>query len=328
MPVNSVRGAATNDPGAPTGARHSTRTAMSTATSVIAVAACLVALTGCGGTTASPTPSGATSLATTAPTTTAPATSAPATTAAATAVPEIAFTVVASYPHDSSAWTQGLAYAGPDRIYEGTGDYENSSLREVDLATGEVLRSVPLPSPDMYGEGITVLGELIVQLTWRDGVGLVYRADDFATLGEFRYPAAGANEPREGWGITTDGTNLFVSDGTASVYVADAERTLDSGELTVTRVIDVQHQGRSADRLNELEYVDGQIYANVWQTDQIVRFDASSGEVNGQMDVAGLLTVEEQSQADTPNGISYDPVTGHLLVTGKNWPRLFALRLE
>lgn len=243
------------------------------------------------------------------------------------AAPSLPFTVVASYPHDPSAWTQGLAYAGPDLLYEGTGDYINSSLREVQMSSGEVLRSVALPSPQFYGEGIAVLGETILQLTWKDGVGLVRRRSDLGVAGQFCYPATGEAGPQEGWGITTDGTNLYVSDGSASVYVADAQRTLDDGELAVTDVITVQFDGRPVERLNELEYVEGEIFANVWQADRIVRFHAATGEVNGVMDISGLLTPEEKSRADTPNGIAADPATGELLVTGKRWPRLFALRL-
>lgn len=243
------------------------------------------------------------------------------------AIPAIGFTVFADYPHDPNAWTQGLAYAGPDRLYEGTGDYANSSLREVARSTGQVLRSVPLPSPQMYGEGITVWGDTILQLTWRSGLGLVNRAGDLALLGEFRYPAEGEAQPREGWGLTSDGENLYVSDGTEFVYVADGDKTLASGELAVTQVLTVQWEGEAIARLNELEYVDGAIYANVWQTDTIVRFDAQTGAVDGRLDISGLLAAEERQQADTSNGIAHDPVTGELLVTGKNWPRLFALRL-
>lgn len=243
------------------------------------------------------------------------------------AIPEIPFDVVGSYPHDPNAWTQGLAYAGPDRLFEGTGDYENSSLREVALSTGEVLRAIPLPSPQMYGEGITVVDDAILQLTWRDGVGLVWRASDFTSLGQFLYPAAGTSVPQEGWGITADGSNLYVSDGTEFVYVADVRSTLDTGELAVTKVLTVRWAGTPIDRLNELEYVDGRIYANVWQTDTIVRFDAGTGTVDGQLDIAGLLAAGDRAQADTPNGIAYDPTTGDLLVTGKRWPLVFALRL-
>lgn len=258
-----------------------------------------------------------------------PATRSPAapTSPSQAAPPQISYTVVASYPHDPSAWTQGLAYAGPGRLYEGTGDYAKSSLREVELPNGEILRQFSLPDPQMYGEGITVLNDTIVQLTWRDGLGLVYNRDDFALVGQFRYPGAGGSQPREGWGITTDGTNLFVSDGSSSVYLADAQRTMETGELAVTQVLQVQWQGRPVIRLNELEYVDGQIYANVWQTDQIVRFDAATGEVTAQLDLSGLLTPEEKVQAESPNGIAHEPVTDELLVTGKYWPKLFALRL-
>lgn len=275
----------------------------------VGLAACVVLTSGCGGDAR------------------APAASAPLTQAAAASIPRIPFTVAADYPHDANAWTQGLAYAGVDRLYEGTGDYENSSLREVKLTTGEVLRSVPLPSPQMYGEGITVWGDTILQLTWRDGVGLVRRAADFASLGQFTYPATDASAPQEGWGITTDGERLFVSDGSSSVYIADPAQTLSTGQLAVTDVINVTWAGQQVDRLNELEYVDGMIYANVWQSDTIVRFDAATGVVDGRLDIAGLLDAEQRETADTTNGIAYDPHAGQLFVTGKKWPRLFALRL-
>lgn len=240
----------------------------------------------------------------------------------------IGYTVDASYPHDNRAWTQGLAYAGPDRLYEGTGDYANSSLREVALSTGDVLRKVALPSARYYGEGITTFGDSIIQLTWKAGVAFVYRATDFALTGQIRYPAPGALQPQQGWGITTAGNTLFVSDGTASIYVADGQRSLDEGVLAVERVIEVTRAGQRLDQLNELEFIDGQIYANVWQTDEIVRIDPASGRVTGVLDLSGLLEPTERLEANVLNGIAYDPVTEQLLVTGKYWPRIFALSLD
>ncbi|MCS6888798.1 MAG: glutaminyl-peptide cyclotransferase [Chloroflexus sp.] len=246
----------------------------------------------------------------------------------AQSLPLLPYRVIASYPHDARAWTQGLIVAGPGRLYEGTGDYANSSLREVDLATGQVLRSAGLGDPTLYGEGIAQIGDRIVQLTWQNGVGLIYNATTFERIGTFTYPTPPATMPREGWGLTYDGTHLIMSDGTATLYFIDPAATIASGQLAVTRTVTVKIGDQPRDRLNELEYINGVIFANVWYSDQIVLIDPASGQVIGALDMSGLLTPAERAAADVLNGIAYDPASGQIFVTGKYWPRLFAIALE
>jgi glutaminyl-peptide cyclotransferase len=237
------------------------------------------------------------------------------------------YQLVAEYPHDPAAWTQGLVVADDEHLYEGTGDWENSRLRQVELTSGRVVREVTLPEPSMYGEGIALLGDRIFQLTWQDGLGLVYDRSDFSLINGFRYPAAGSQLPREGWGLTTDGTLLYMSDGTADIYVVDPQQTTDSGQLSVVRQFTVTLNGQPLPRLNELEYIDGAIFANVWYEDVIVRIDPQNGRVTGLLDLSGLLPAELQADADVLNGIAYDQARDLLYVTGKHWPRLYALRL-
>lgn len=221
------------------------------------------------------------------------------------------YRVLQSFPHDPGAFTQGLVIAD-GVLYEGTGLNGRSSLRRVDLATGTVLQSRLLPA-QYFGEGIAVLGERIFQLTWRSGVGLVYDHASFALLQTLSYPA-------EGWGLTTDGTHLIASDGSASL------RFLDPETFTEVRRLAVTDQGRPVARLNELEYVAGQILANVWQTERIAIIEPASGRVSGWLDLSGLLSDEERGRGvDVLNGIAFDSHSGRLYVTGKLWPRLFAI---
>lgn len=248
--------------------------------------------------------------------------------AAADATPEqLRYRIVADYPHDRSAWTQGLVVAGPDRLFEGTGDWENSRLREVELSSGTVLREVALPDAQLYGEGIALLNDRIYQITWRDGLGMIYDRNDFRMITGFRYPAAEQAAPREGWGLTTDGSVLFMSDGSATIYVVDPTATADSGQLQVLRTLTVTRAGQPVERLNELEYIDGAIFANVWFEDVIVRIDPQDGRVTGSLDLSGLLPQELADGADVLNGIAYDADSGLIYVTGKYWPRLYALQL-
>lgn len=242
--------------------------------------------------------------------------------------PLLPYQVVASYPHDPHAWTQGLIVAGPGRLFEGTGDYANSSLREVDLETGQVLRSVGLGDPAFYGEGITQIGDRIFQLTWQNQRGLIYDVATFNQIGSFIYPVPPATMPREGWGLTYDGSSLIMSDGTATLYFIDPEATVATGQLVIERTITVRIGDQLRDRLNELEYINGAIFANVWYSDQIVRIDPNTGQVTGILDLSGLLSPTERAAADVLNGIAYDPERGLIYVTGKYWPRLFAIALE
>ncbi|MHB8808677.1 MAG: glutaminyl-peptide cyclotransferase [Desulfobulbaceae bacterium] len=223
------------------------------------------------------------------------------------------YRVLRAFPHDSGAFTQGLVMAD-GVLFESTGLNGRSSLRRVDLETGAVLQSRELPR-QYFGEGVAVLGKRIIQLTWRSGVGFIYDLDTFALQRTFAYPA-------EGWGLTTDGARLIASDGTATLRFLDPETFAEERRLTVV------DQAVPVTRLNELEYVEGRIFANVWQTERIAIIDAQSGRVTGWLDLSGLLTPEERARpVDVLNGIAYDQRSGRLYVTGKLWPRLFEIEL-
>jgi glutamine cyclotransferase len=228
-------------------------------------------------------------------------------------IPVYGYTVARAYPHDREAYTQGLVY---DRgvLYEGTGQYGRSTLRRVELETGAVQSSCALPDA-FFGEGIALYGDKIFQLTWQSRVGFVYAKDSFAPLRAFSYPT-------EGWGLTHDGARLIMSDGTATLRFLDPDTLEEIGRLDV-----VDDRG-PVERLNELEYVRGEIYANVWQTDRVARIDPRTGFVLGWIDLSGLLGAEDRRQpVDVLNGIAYDPAGDRLFVTGKLWPKLFEITL-
>ncbi len=226
---------------------------------------------------------------------------------------DFTYQIVNAYPHDRNAFTQGLVFEG-GVLYEGTGRHGYSSLRRVELKSGRVLQIHELPNR-FFGEGITVLGERIIQLTWRSGVGFVYDKSSFELLEEFRYPT-------EGWGLTHDGQRLIMSDGTSALHFLDPETFEEVGR------IEVRDGDEPVTRLNELEYVRGEIYANVWQTDRIARIAPDTGEVMGWIELAGLLSAEDRAQpVDVLNGIAYDAANDRLFVTGKLWPRLFEIEL-
>jgi glutamine cyclotransferase len=224
------------------------------------------------------------------------------------------YRVVTEYPHDRRAFTQGLAYVD-GIMYEGTGLYGESTLRRVDLETGEVLQGVGL-SKDYFGEGIAVLGDRIYQLTWKNGICVVFDRESFEFQEAFTYDT-------EGWGLTTDGERLIMSDGTNRLFIRDPETF---AELDT---IDVYDGVRAIWNLNELEIVDGEIWANVWQTDQIARIDPETGQVTGWIDLTGLLSGRDRARhpVDVLNGIAYDPETDRLFVTGKLWPKLFVIEI-
>lgn len=225
------------------------------------------------------------------------------------------YEVVRIYPHDSQAFTQGLVWH-EGRLYESTGLYGSSSLREVELETGAVLRSAALPDR-YFGEGMAVLDGKIFQLTWRENTGFVYDLETFALLHQFYYPT-------EGWGLTTDGKQLIMSDGSDRLYFLDPEN------LEVVREVKVTYHGMSVSLVNELEYVEGEIYANVWLTDFVVRIAPEDGQVTGWIDFSGLLdpVLAQEYQVDVLNGIAYDAGTGRLFVTGKLWPKLFEVSIK
>ncbi len=257
---------------------------------------------------------------------------APAPSAAATTPPRpdfvtYSYAVLNRFPHDPSAWTQGLVVNGADTFYESTGDNARSSLREVRISTGEVLRHTSLPTPDLYGEGIAVVGDTIFMLTWQDCRGLMFDRQNFTFLGEFSYPQANDACAMEGWGLTYDGQHLIMSDGTDRLSFIDPQATINTGQLAIVRQIQVLRQGAPVDDLNELEYIHGTVWANVWYTNEIVQIDPTTGEVIGAVDLADLLTPEERFAANVLNGIAYDAEHDRLFVTGKYWPALFEIRL-
>ncbi|HVL85220.1 MAG TPA: glutaminyl-peptide cyclotransferase [Pseudonocardia sp.] len=242
------------------------------------------------------------------------AAAAPAATPAAAPVERLRVDVVAEIPHDTTAFTQGLELAG-GVLYEGTGLAGESQLRELDPATGAVRRAVPLPG-ELFGEGITVVGDRIWQLTWRDGVALEW---DRARLRLLRQvPMAG-----EGWGLCFDGARLVRSDGTATLRFHDPSTFAQTGSVAVTL------DGAPLAALNELECVDGQVWANVWRTDRIVRIDPADGRVTAEVDAAGLLDARRREGTDVLNGIAALPGAGErrYLLTGKYWPAMFRVRL-
>lgn len=227
---------------------------------------------------------------------------------------EYEYSVVASYPHDTGAFTEGLVYDG-GFLYEGTGMIGQSSLRKADLETGRVLQSEELPSP-FFGEGVTTFGDRVCQLTWKSKVGFIYDKTSFEVKQKFSYST-------EGWGLTHDDNSLIMSDGTRTLYYVDPET------LSVTRTLEVTGGPEMIGvmRLNELEYVDGDIYANVWPTDFIVIVDAATGVVTGWSNLGGILGNEQTKSVDVLNGIAYDASDNRLFVTGKYWPRLFEIKL-
>jgi glutamine cyclotransferase len=228
-------------------------------------------------------------------------------------IPIYSYNIVNTYPHDPDAFTQGLVFED-GVLYEGTGRYEQSSLRRVELETGDILQIREL-SDQFFGEGIAIYGDELIQLTWQSHIGFVYDKNSFELLQEFNYPT-------EGWGITYDGTRLIMSDGTSTLHFLDPQTFEEIGHVEV-----FDNDGPVA-RLNELEYVQGEIYANVWQTDRVARIASETGRVSGWIDLGGLLSAEDLSEpVDVLNGIAYDAHSDRLFVTGKLWPKLFQIEL-
>jgi glutamine cyclotransferase len=220
--------------------------------------------------------------------------------------------VVASYPHDPSAFTQGLA-VHDGRLFEGTGQYGRSTIREVDLKSGRVLRSVQL-NYTYFGEGITIFDERLYQLTWQSETAFVYDLESFELVETLQYGG-------EGWGLTHDGQALIVSDGSAALSYYDPV------SFERLRSVDV-HDGEEPVRLlNELEYIDGEIWANIWHEDRLARISPQTGEVLGWVDLSALNPRAQRGSEAVLNGIAYDADAERLFVTGKNWPRLFEIEL-
>jgi glutaminyl-peptide cyclotransferase len=227
--------------------------------------------------------------------------------------PEYAVKIIHTFPHDENAFTQGLAYRD-GFLYEGTGLKGRSSLRKVRLETGEVVQRVDL-APEFFGEGIALLKDEIVQLTWQSQVGFVYSLKDFRLLRQFSYPG-------EGWGLTNDDHEIFMSDGTPEIRVLDSNTLAEKRRFTV-------HDGTAPIKeLNELEFVEGEIFANVWQTDRIARISPATGEVLGWIDLTGILSpIYRLPSGAVLNGIAYDATRKRLFVTGKLWPNVFEIQL-
>jgi glutamine cyclotransferase len=231
--------------------------------------------------------------------------------APAAKLPIYGYTVVRSYPHDPAAFTQGLEFED-GVLYEGTGLNGRSSIRRVNLETGNVLQQHNIDA-QYFGEGISVVGSDLFELTWQSGVAFVYDRKTFAPKKSFRYAG-------EGWGLTHDGSNLIMSDGTEFL------RFLDPATFAERRRVRVTAVGQPLKNLNELEYVKGEVFANVWMTDYIARIDPATGRVNSYIDLRGLMPANDSSR-DVLNGIAYDASRDRLFVTGKLWPRLFEIKL-
>lgn len=229
------------------------------------------------------------------------------------------YEIVETYPHDPKAYTQGLEFYN-DTLYESTGQYGRSSLRKVDFSTGEVLSQLDL-GQEFFGEGLTILNNKIYQLTWREGKGFVYDVDDFEKTGSFAY-----NNSKEGWGLANDGSNLYKSDGTEKIW------TLNPETLTEEDFIQIVTHNAIVTRMNELEWVEGKIYANTYQKDGVAIINPLTGAIEGLIDFRGLRenlgNVDQlDPQNDVLNGIAYNPNTKKLYVTGKDWDKLFEVKI-
>ncbi len=242
------------------------------------------------------------------------ANSAAATTPAPAKPKTYGYEVVNSWPHDTKAFTQGLVFHD-GALLESTGQNGLSTLRRVELKTGKVLKKVDVPA-QYFAEGVTLLGGKIYQLTWQHGRGFIYDPENFQRVGEFRYDG-------EGWGLTQDGESLILSDGTSQI------RFIDPETFQLRRTLSVRDGGQPLREINELEYVKGEIWANVWHKDMVARIDPRTGGVVGWIDLKGLLAPGEAGDPEAVlNGIAYDEAGDRLFVTGKLWPKLFEIRLK
>lgn len=243
---------------------------------------------------------------------------APTAPAPAAAVPEYRFQVVHEYPHDPNAFTEGLLFTN-GVFYESTGLEGMSSIRKVKLETGEVLQHVDLP-PAFFGEGIIIWHgkdgkDRLIQLTYKTQVGFVYDLAKLTMQSRFEYPG-------EGWALTHDGKRLYMSDGTPQIRIWDPETLKETGRITVT------DGGKPVANVNELEYVKGEIFANVWLTERIARIDPATGQVKGWIDLGGILSPEDRNgNEDVLNGIAYDAKGDRLFVTGKRWSKIYEIKL-
>lgn len=229
-------------------------------------------------------------------------------------IPVYSYEVVASYPHDTKAYTQGLVFLD-GMLYESTGQYDRSSLRKVELKKGKVKKKIDVPG-QYFAEGMTILNGKIYQLTWQQNKGFIYDLKEFKLEREFPYAG-------EGWGLTNDGQSLILSDGTNNL------RFINPATFRVLKTIGVFNDRQPLADLNELEYIHGEIYANIWKTDKIVRIDPQTGRILAWIDLQGLRPSETLENGENVlNGIAYDEEHDRLYVTGKRWPKIFEIRLK
>ena len=227
----------------------------------------------------------------------------------------IGFSIINVYPHDTSSFTQGLVvYKG--KLYEGTGEYGTSKLLKTDLKSGRIEKQIPLDS-SFFGEGITILNDTVYQLTWKQGKVFVYNEKDLKKVKEFDFD-------KEGWGITNNGKNLIVSNGTNKLYF------YNPSDFKLIKELEVLEAGTPAFNLNELEYIEGYIYANQWQLPYILKIDPSNGKVVGKCDLSEIWkrVKAKDPMSDVPNGIAYDSSIKKIYITGKNWPDLFEIQFS
>jgi glutamine cyclotransferase len=228
--------------------------------------------------------------------------------------PVYGYKIINVYHHDKTAFTEGLVYDGKT-LYESTGLYDNSTLRQVDLTTGRILKLYRLPD-EFFGEGLTLWADQLIQLTWQSRIGFVYNKKSFNQTRSFSYP-------REGWGITSDGQRLIMSDGSDTLYFLNPDTFADTGSIRV------MENGNPVNQLNELEYIKGKVYANIYLTSRIAIISPSTGEVTGWIDLQGLVDRENGlGDVDILNGIAYEADRDLLIVTGKFWPELFEIKIQ
>jgi len=235
----------------------------------------------------------------------------------------ITFTIEAVYPHDSQAFTQGLQFYD-GKLYEGTGEHMHSTLRIVDIKTGKPEKEYLIPDATIFGEGVTIFKNKIYQLTWQNHKIFVYNLNDI------NHPVATYNWSVEGWGITNDGNNLIISDGSSKLYYVQPDEA--KKEMKTIKILTVADNHGELDSLNELEFINGYVFANRWYNNHIIKIDTANGHAVGVMDLTGLLHQydpnAEISENAVLNGIAYDSTTKKLYITGKNWPKMFEMKLN
>ncbi len=226
---------------------------------------------------------------------------------------KLGYQIISTRPHDGTAYTQGLQLTG-GRLFESTGMYGESTVRELEPATGKIIRKRPL-AKTVFGEGLTVISQEMWVLTWKENTVYVLESDTFKPIRTHTYKG-------EGWGLTTDGKQLIMSDGSSDL------KFINPKDFTVVKTLAVKDGKSSVKNLNELEWIDGQIFANIYMTDKIARISPESGQVTGWLDLAGLKNqLTTPNHAEVLNGIAHDPASGNLLVTGKYWPQMFEIKI-